>query len=145
MQLQYSFKSCKLQHNKTDHICASTICGRPDCRKISLISAPLTKPSRSVSALVNISSYWAFSTAVTTHLPPAVWQVHTNTTTQNSWNSAARRIASGLHVARITAGRIASLKNNKHVIRMYRYCVCIQLGTKPSGCWKTGKFKLINA
>lgn len=49
------------------HICARTICGRPDWRNTPLISCPLTQPSLSRSALWNMTSQRAFSAALITH------------------------------------------------------------------------------
>lgn len=46
---------------------ASVADGSPVLRKISLTSAPDTKPSMSLSVLLNSSSYFAFSAADTTH------------------------------------------------------------------------------
>ena len=52
---------------KLHQMWASVVLGSPLCRKILRISSPDTKPSMSVSAVLNIWSNFIFSTGFTTH------------------------------------------------------------------------------
>lgn len=63
----WAFMENQIHGQATHQMCAKVADGKPVFRNMSLTSAPDTKPSLSLSVLVNNSSYLALSEGDTTH------------------------------------------------------------------------------